>query len=143
LECSGANPLFFDYINDTNVNVKLTGSFIKAYEEGGQIIGLRDNLFILNKDNFEPNKPDPDYKSNGILSLTTQEINTASPLLITVRDTYFLLDQDKSGIRYIANESLKQILPPYYEEVFNDLNEKESAYWFNDFQEYSSHSSKY
>jgi hypothetical protein len=125
LERSGANPWFFDGLNETGVNVRLHATFLKAYDETGQLIGLRDNLFILNEDNFESNQPDPDYKGNGNPPFVTQEINVTSPLLITVRHTYFLLDVNQGGIKYIANDSWKNILPNYYSEVFNETKEKD------------------
>jgi hypothetical protein len=99
LERLGANPWFFDSLNESNVNVKLHGNYLKVFDENGNLIGLRDNLFILNQDNFEPNKPDPNYKGNGTPPFVTQEVNVESPILITVRDTYFLLDVDKGGIK--------------------------------------------
>jgi hypothetical protein len=92
-------------------------------------------LYILNRDNFEPNTPHPDFKGTGTEPNSIQQINTTSLILITVRDTYFLLDIDKGGIRYIANESWKKILPNYYSEIFHNLQEKESAYVFDELQE--------
>jgi hypothetical protein len=131
LERSGANPWFFDCINDCNVNIKLSGSFIKAFDENNQITRLRDNMYILNRDNFERNKTDPDYKGNGTPPFVTQEINLASPILIAVRDRYFLLDVDKGGVKYVVNQSWKTIFPNYYTEIYHELQEKESVHGFN------------
>jgi hypothetical protein len=124
LERSGANLLFFDGIDDNNVNIKLTSSLFKAFDENNQIIRLRDNMFILNRDNFEPNKPNPDYKGNGTPSNTVQELNIMSPMLIIVRNTYFLLDLDKGRIKYVFNESWKSILTNYYTEIYHELQKK-------------------
>jgi hypothetical protein len=89
LERSGANLWFFDGMNEVNVSVRLHATFLKAYNEKGELIGLRDNIYILNEDNFEPGKADPDYKGNGTPPFTTQQVNVASPIMITVRDTLF------------------------------------------------------
>jgi hypothetical protein len=62
LECSDTNPWFFDGIDQTNINIKITGTFSKAFDENNLLAGLTDNIFILNEDNLEPNKPDPQYK---------------------------------------------------------------------------------
>jgi hypothetical protein len=59
-----------------------------------------------------------------------QEINIISPFLITVRDTYFLLDVD-GCIKYIANESWKDILPHYYSEIFCEFQEKDIGQGFS------------
>jgi hypothetical protein len=123
LERSASNPWFFDCLNESNANVKLHATFLKAFDETGQLIGLRGNLFILNEDNFEPNKPDPDYKGNGTPPFVTQEVNVVSPILITVHHMYFLLDVERGGITYVANKSWKQILPNYYGEEFNCIQE--------------------
>jgi hypothetical protein len=130
LERSGANPWFFDDINNPSVNIKITGTFLKAFDENGALIGLRDNIFILNEDNFEPNSLDLEYKGGGTAPNVVQEINIASPILITVRDTYFLLNVDQS-IRYIATESWIEILPHYYSEIFPELQEKEAGQEFS------------
>jgi uncharacterized protein YlzI (FlbEa/FlbD family) len=102
LERSSANPWFFDSINDPNVNIKIAGTFLKAFDENGTLIGLRDNMFILNEDDLEPNRPHPEY----------------------------MLDVE-GGIKYIANESWKEILPHYYSEIFRELQKKDIGQGFS------------
>jgi hypothetical protein len=87
-------------------------------------------MSILNEDNLEPNKPDPEYRGGGTVLITVQEINIASPILITIRHTYFLLDVDNGGIRYVANTLWKDIYPHYYSEIFRELQEKEGGQGF-------------
>jgi hypothetical protein len=76
------------------VNIKITGTFLKAYDENYNLIGLSDNTFILNEDNLEPNRPDPEYKRISTTPFVVQETNIASPILITFRD-------DTSGLMWI------------------------------------------
>jgi hypothetical protein len=76
-------------------------------------------MFILNEDNLECNRQDPQCKGGNTVPTIVQEINIASPLLIT------------GGIKYITNESWKEILPHYYFGTFCELQEKEIGQGFS------------
>jgi hypothetical protein len=130
LERSGVNPWFFDGLNNPNVNTKITGAYLKAFDENGTLICLRDNMFILNEENLQSNIPDPEYKGGNTTPTTVQEINIVSLNFLIVLDTYFLLDAD-GDIKYIGNESWKEILPHYYSEIFSKLQEKEAGQGFS------------
>jgi hypothetical protein len=68
-----------------------------------------DNLWLLNKEDSEPGKPDPEFKNTAFAPTIEQELNTTPPLLILIRNCYFKLDVN-SGLPFIANKKWKQIL---------------------------------
>jgi hypothetical protein len=75
----------------------------------GKTNGNMDNLWLLNEEDREPGKPDPEFKNHTNPPTIPQELNTTPPLLILVRNCYFKLDVN-SGLSFIANRKWKQIL---------------------------------
>jgi hypothetical protein len=61
---------------------------------------------LLNEEDCEPGKPDPEYKGHLNPPTVPQELNTAPPLLILVRSCYFKLDV-QSGLSFIANKKME------------------------------------
>jgi hypothetical protein len=102
-----AGNYFFDGLDKISLSIKLQANFISTTNAVGKTNGNVDNLWLLNEEEREPGKPDPEFKN--AVNTIAQELNTTPPLLILVRNCYFKLDVG-SGMSFIANRKWKQIL---------------------------------
>jgi hypothetical protein len=104
-----AGNYFFDGFYKISVSIKLQANFISTTNAVGKTNGNMDNLWLLNEEDREPGKPDPEYKGYTNPPTIAQELNTTPPLLILVRNCYFKLDVN-GCLSFIANRKWKQIL---------------------------------
>jgi hypothetical protein len=104
-----AGNYFFDGLDKISVSIKLQANFISTMNAVGKTNGNMDNLWLLNEEDREPGKRDPEYKGHANPPTIAQELNTTPPLLILVRNCYFKLDIG-SKLSFIANRKWKQIL---------------------------------
>jgi hypothetical protein len=64
---------------------------------------------LLNEEDREPGKPDPEFKNTSTPPTIPTELNTTPPLLMLVKNYYFKLDVER-GLSFISNKKWKQIL---------------------------------
>jgi hypothetical protein len=72
---------FFDGYNKLSVSIKLQANFISTTNAVWKTHGNMDNLCLLNEEDREPGKPDPEYKGHPNPPTIAQELNTTPPLL--------------------------------------------------------------
>jgi hypothetical protein len=104
-----AENYFFDGLDKISVSIKLQANFVSTMNVVGKTNGNMDNLWLLNEEDREPGKPDPEFKNAPYPPTIAQELNTTPPLLILVRNCYFKLDVNR-GLPFISNKKWKQIL---------------------------------
>jgi hypothetical protein len=72
-----------------------------------------DNLWLLNEEHREPNKPDPKYKGMGVAPTVPTKYNLTPLMIFVVHNCYFKLDVNR-GLTYITNRTWREILPQDY-----------------------------
>jgi hypothetical protein len=107
------NNFLFEGLNKQSVSVKLTGKFIGTQDKFGKTTRCMDNLWLLNEEDREPNKPDPEFKGTGTAPTIPAEYNLTPPMIFVVRNCYFKLDIN-TGLTYITNRTWRKILPQDY-----------------------------
>jgi hypothetical protein len=109
LQRPSAGNYFFDGFDKISVSIKLQVNFISTTNVVGKTNWNMDNLLLLNEEDRELGKSDPEFKNTSNPPTIAQELNTTPPLLILVRNCYFKLDVS-SGLSFIANKKWKQML---------------------------------
>jgi hypothetical protein len=94
-----AGNYFFDGLDKISMSIKLQANFISTTNAVGKTNGNMDNLWLLNEEDRELGKPDPEFKNHTNPPTIAQELNTTPPLLILVRNCYFKLDVN-NGSKY-------------------------------------------
>jgi hypothetical protein len=61
------------------VSIKLQANFISTTNTVGKPNGNMNNLWLLNEEDHEPGKPDPEYKGTFAAFTVFQELNTVPP----------------------------------------------------------------
>jgi hypothetical protein len=95
------------------VSVKLTGKFITTQDKFDKTTGCMDNLWLLNENDREPNKPDPEYKGTGAAPTVAAEYNLTPPMIFLVHNCFFKFDVSRELI-YIPNRRWSEILAQDY-----------------------------
>jgi hypothetical protein len=98
------NNYLFEGLNKQSVSVKLTGKFIGTQDKFGKTTGCMDNLWLLNEEDREPNKPDPEFKVTGTAPTIPAEYNFTPPMIFVVRNCYFKLDVNR-GLTYVTTKN--------------------------------------
>jgi hypothetical protein len=86
------------------VSIKLQANFISTTNAVGKTNGNMDNLWLLNEEDRESGKPDPEFKNTSNPPIIAQELNSTPPLLILVRNCYCKLDVN-SGLSFIPTKN--------------------------------------
>jgi hypothetical protein len=92
LQRINCNDYRFDGVDKQSVSVKLTGKFITTQDKFGKTTGCMDNLWLLNENDREPNRPDPEYKGTGTAPTVPAEYNLTPPTIFLVRNCFFKFD---------------------------------------------------
>jgi hypothetical protein len=96
------------------VSIKLTGKFITTQDKFGKTTGCMDNLWLLNENDREPNRPEPEYKGNGTAPTVPAEYNLTPPMIFLVRNCFFKFDVNR-GLIYVPNRKWSEILAQDYQ----------------------------
>jgi hypothetical protein len=101
-ERKAVNDYLFERIDNQSVSIKFNGKFITTQDKFGKTTGCMDNLWLLNENDGERNKPDPKYKGSGAAATVAGEYNLTPPMIFLVRNCFFILDMDGTLV-YIPN----------------------------------------
>jgi hypothetical protein len=70
-------------------------NFISTTNTVGNTNGNMDNVWLLNEEGRESEKPDPEYKDNPNPPTVPQKLNTTPQLFMQVRKCFFEPDVDR------------------------------------------------
>jgi hypothetical protein len=59
---------------------------IQTQDKYGKTSGCMDNLWLLNENNREPNKPDPECKGTRVAPTVPAEYNITPPMIFLARN---------------------------------------------------------
>jgi hypothetical protein len=79
-----------------------------------------DKLWLLNENDREPNKPDPEYKRTGVARTAAAEYNLTPPMIFLVHNCFFKFDVNR-GLVYIPNRKWSEILQTDYPMYSNSM----------------------
>jgi hypothetical protein len=79
LQRKAANEFLFEEIDEQSVHIKLRGKFIRTQHR--KTSPCMNNLWLLNKNDCEQNKPDPKYKGAGTTQIVAAEHNFTPPMI--------------------------------------------------------------
>jgi hypothetical protein len=113
----GSGLFLFEGLNKQSVSVKLTGKFIGTQNKLGKTTVCMDNLWLLNEENREPNKKDPESKGTRAIPTVPAEYNLTLPTILVLRNCYFNLDLNR-GLIYVVNHKWKDIHQQDYMNFF-------------------------
>jgi hypothetical protein len=120
LQRKNSNDFLFEGIDKQSVSIKLTGKFITTQDKFGKITGCMDNLWLLNENDREPNKLDPEYKGNEAAPTVAAEYNLTPPVIFLVHNCFFKFDVNR-GLVYIPKRKWREILQTDYPMYTNSM----------------------
>jgi hypothetical protein len=109
LQRKNSNDFLFEGIDKQSVSIKLTGKFITTQDKFGKTTGCIDNLWLLNENDREQNKSDPEYKGTRTAPTVTAEYNLTPTMIFLVHHCFFKFDVNR-GLIYIPNRKWREIL---------------------------------
>jgi hypothetical protein len=109
LQRQSAGNYFFGGIDKISVSIKLQAIFISTTNAVGKTNGNMDNLWLLNEEDNEPEKSDPEFKNSSTPPTIAKKLNPTPLVLMLLRNCYFILDVS-GGLSFITNKKWKQIL---------------------------------
>jgi hypothetical protein len=113
LERRNCNEYLFEGVDKQSASLKFNEKFIPTQDKYGKTTECMDNLWLLNENDCEPNKPDSEYKRTGAAPTIPAEYNLTPPKIFLARNCYFKLDVNR-GLTFVTSRKWKEILQQDY-----------------------------